>query len=29
LQEDHADVIGAHIKEWLIESGIASNPTQK
>jgi haloalkane dehalogenase len=29
LQEDHADVIGAHIKEWLIESGIASNPTQE
>ena len=29
LQEDHADVIGAHIKEWLIESGIAPNPTQE
>jgi len=29
LQEDHADVIGAHIKEWLIEAGIASNPTQE
>ena len=28
LQEDHADVIGAHIKEWLIELGIASAPKQ-
>lgn len=25
LQEDHPDVIGAHVKEWLIESGIGSN----
>lgn len=24
LQEDHPDVIGAHIKEWLVELGIAS-----
>jgi haloalkane dehalogenase len=29
LQEDHPDVIGAHIKEWLIESGITSKPTRK
>jgi len=25
LQEDHPDVIGANIKEWLIEIGIAAN----
>lgn len=24
LQEDHPDVIGAHIKEWLIELGVGS-----
>jgi haloalkane dehalogenase len=29
LQEDHPDVIGANIKEWLIELGISSNPNQK
>jgi haloalkane dehalogenase len=29
LQEDHPDVIGANIKEWLIESGIGSSPRQK
>jgi haloalkane dehalogenase len=29
LQEDHPDVIGANIKEWLIESGIVSSPRQK
>jgi haloalkane dehalogenase len=29
LQEDHPDVIGANIKEWLIESGIGSSPKQK
>lgn len=29
LQEDHPDVIGAHIKEWLLESGIASSAKQK
>jgi haloalkane dehalogenase len=29
LQEDHPDVIGANIKEWLIELGIASLPKQK
>jgi haloalkane dehalogenase len=29
LQEDHPDVIGAHIKEWLIELGIGSSPEQK
>jgi haloalkane dehalogenase len=28
LQEDHPDVIGAHIKEWLIEVGIGSSPKQ-
>jgi haloalkane dehalogenase len=29
LQEDHPDIIGAYIKEWLIELGIGSNPKQK
>jgi haloalkane dehalogenase len=29
LQEDHPDVIGANVKEWLIELGIASSPKQK
>lgn len=29
LQEDHPDVIGAHVKEWLIESGVGSSPKQK
>jgi haloalkane dehalogenase len=29
LQEDHPDVIGANIKEWLLELGIASLPKQK
>jgi haloalkane dehalogenase len=29
LQEDHPDVIGANIKEWLIEIGIGSSPKQK
>jgi haloalkane dehalogenase len=29
LQEDHPDVIGAHIKEWLIELGVGSNQEQK
>jgi haloalkane dehalogenase len=29
LQEDHPDAIGANIKEWLIELGISSSPTQK
>jgi haloalkane dehalogenase len=29
LQEDHPDVIGASIKDWLIELGIGSNPKQK
>ena len=29
LQEDHPDVIGANIKEWLLESGITSSPKQK
>ena len=28
LQEDHPDVIGANIKEWLIELGIASSPNR-
>jgi len=29
LQEDHPDVIGANIKEWLIELGVGSDPKQK
>jgi haloalkane dehalogenase len=29
LQEDHPGVIGANIKEWLLESGITSSPKQK
>jgi haloalkane dehalogenase len=29
LQEDHPDVIGANVKEWLIEVGIRSSPKQK
>jgi haloalkane dehalogenase len=29
LQEDHPDVIGANIKEWLIELGAGSIPKQK
>jgi haloalkane dehalogenase len=29
LQEDHPDVIGANIKEWLIESGIGSSLPEK
>jgi haloalkane dehalogenase len=29
LQEDHPDVIGANVKEWLIELEIASSPRQK
>jgi hypothetical protein len=29
LQEDRPDVIGANIKEWLIELGIGSSPKQK
>jgi haloalkane dehalogenase len=29
LQEDHPDVIGANIKEWLIEVGVGSSPKQK
>jgi haloalkane dehalogenase len=29
LQEDHPDVIGGNIKEWLLELGIASSPKQK
>lgn len=28
LQEDHPDVIGANIKEWLVGVGIASSPKQ-
>ena len=28
LQEDHPDVIGANIKDWLIELGIGSSPKQ-
>ena len=29
LQEDYPDVIGANIKEWLIDLGIASSPKRK
>jgi haloalkane dehalogenase len=29
LQEDHPDVIGANVKEWLIEVGVSSSPKQK
>jgi haloalkane dehalogenase len=29
LQEDHPDVIGANVNEWLIESGVGSSPKQK
>jgi haloalkane dehalogenase len=29
LQEDHPDVIGANITEWLLESGVSSSPRQK
>lgn len=29
LQEDHPDVIGANIKEWLLEQGINTLPKQK
>jgi haloalkane dehalogenase len=28
LQEDHPDVIGAHIKEWLVELGVGSGSKQ-
>jgi haloalkane dehalogenase len=29
LQEDQPEVIGAKVKEWLIESGVGSSPRQK
>jgi haloalkane dehalogenase len=29
LQEDHPNVIGTTVKEWLIDLGIASSPKQK
>jgi haloalkane dehalogenase len=29
LQEDHPDVVGANIKEWLVELGIGSLPKQE
>jgi haloalkane dehalogenase len=29
LQEDHPDVIGANVKEWLIEVGVGSTPKQR
>lgn len=29
LQEDHPDVIGSNVKEWLVEAGIQSCPTQR
>jgi haloalkane dehalogenase len=28
LQEDHPDVIGANVKEWLLEVGVGSSPKQ-
>ncbi|AXC12176.1 Hydrolase [Acidisarcina polymorpha] len=28
LQEDHPDVIGANVKEWLLEIGISASPKQ-
>jgi haloalkane dehalogenase len=29
LPEDHPDVIGANVKEWLIELGVGSSPKEK
>ncbi|MBV8631289.1 MAG: haloalkane dehalogenase [Silvibacterium sp.] len=29
VQEDHPDVIGANIKEWLVEEAVRSSPKQK
>jgi haloalkane dehalogenase len=29
LQEDHAEVIGATVNEWLIGLGVGSNSKQK
>ena len=29
LQEDHPDVIGAHVKEWLIELGVGFNQKER
>lgn len=29
LQEDHPDVIGATVKEWLVDLGIGASPKQK
>jgi haloalkane dehalogenase len=29
LQEDHAEVIGATVNEWLIDLGVGSSPTPK
>ncbi len=29
LQEDHPDVIGTTVKEWLIDVGFGSSPKQK
>ena len=29
LQEDHPDVIGANIKEWLVELGIALSQSRR
>ncbi len=29
LQEDHPDIIGATVKEWLIDVGVGSSPKQK
>ena len=29
LQEDHPEVIGAAVKEWLIDMGVGSSPKHK
>ena len=29
LQEDHSEVIGATVKEWLIDLGVGSSPKHK
>ena len=29
LQEDHPDVIGATVNEWLIDMGVGSSPKHK
>jgi len=29
LQEDHPELIGSHVKDWLIELGVCSRRKQK